>query len=138
LRYLKNNRGFTLVEVIASIVIIAILLLSFFQVFIQNNKTAVYNNERLVVINLAHAELERLKIDPFGASADGKIKKPTSTIYSDSATKTSKINNRDYTIKIDAKQSSDEKDLNLINVTVTAISSNGKTKNSVEGYVEYE
>ena len=59
----NNQKGFSLIEVIASIVIISIVLLSFFQLFVQSNKTAAANNEKLVVINLADAQLERLKLD---------------------------------------------------------------------------
>lgn len=61
----KKESGFTLIEVVASIVIITIILLSFSQLFIQSNKTAAYNNEKLVAINMAEAELERLKMSPF-------------------------------------------------------------------------
>lgn len=58
-----NERGLTLVEVIASIVIIAIVLLSMAQLVIQSNKTTAINNEKLVVIDLAEAVLERLKAE---------------------------------------------------------------------------
>lgn len=140
---IKKENGFTLIEVVASIVIITIVLTSFAALFIQNNKTAVYNNEKLVVINLAHAELERLKIDPFikngeGVNNQGKITKPTTSNYTDKTTKITSLNNRDYTITITANQSAQEKIFKIINVTIEAMSSNGKAKNSVEGYVEYD
>lgn len=57
-----NDRGMTLVEVVASIVIIAIVLLSVGQIIIQSNKNAHINNDKLVVINLAESVLERLKV----------------------------------------------------------------------------
>lgn len=52
---MKNEKRFTLVEVLASHVIITIILLSFFQIFISNNKYANANIEKLVIVNLADA-----------------------------------------------------------------------------------
>lgn len=61
MKRIKSQRGFSLLEVVASIVLISIILLSFAQIFVQANSTANINNEKLVVINLADAYLERLK-----------------------------------------------------------------------------
>lgn len=136
----KNEKGFSLIEVIASIVIISIVLLSFFQLFIQSNKTAVANNEKLVVINLADAELERLKLDPFTET----LPIPNSNSYNINKNKIVTLNNKTYSVNIKGTQNAgtnnttSEKDLKLINVWITVTAPNGKTKSSVEGYVSYE
>lgn len=65
MKILKKQHGLSLVKVVEAIVIIGIVLISFSQLFIQSNKTAAYNNEKLLLIHLADAELERIKIDPF-------------------------------------------------------------------------
>lgn len=59
-----TQNGFTLVETLASIVLLVIILLSFTQLFVQTNKAANINNEKLVVINLADGILEGLKAKP--------------------------------------------------------------------------
>lgn len=147
---MKNNqKGFSLIEVIASIVIISIVLLSFFQLFIQTNKTAVANNEKLVVINLADAALERIKVTPI--KEDPTIINVNDYFNNNSADpniypKSMILNNTKYNINYLASQSSNtlknakysEKDLNLIKVVVTVTAENRKTKSSSEGYVSIE
>lgn len=59
-----NNKGFSLVEVLASLVIISIVLVSFMALFTNTNRIAVNNSEKLVVVNLADSYLERVKINP--------------------------------------------------------------------------
>lgn len=145
----ENEKGFSLIEVIASIVIISIVLLSFFQLFIQTNKTAVSNNEKLVVINLADATLERIKVTPI--KIDTNITNMSdyfngSTSDSNLYPKSIILNNKKYLISYVASQNSStlknakytEKDLNLIKVVVTVTAENRKTKGSSEGYVSIE
>ena len=54
----KSERGFTLVEVLASVVIISIVLIGVVNLLIFTNKTAVSNNDKLVAINLAKASID--------------------------------------------------------------------------------
>src|SRR5690606_9298817 len=61
----KNESGFTLVEVLASLVIISIIFIGAFNLIISTNEVAVSNNNRLVAINLGKATIERIKVDPF-------------------------------------------------------------------------
>ena len=131
---MENDKGFSLIEVIASIVILSIVLLSFFQIFIQTNKTAVSNNEKLVVINLADAELERLKLDP-SLAKDALVKQshPKQTVE-----KKVELNDKDYIVSIRASQDADEQKIKLINVLVQVVAEKSKTKSSVEGYVSNE
>lgn len=66
-KWLKNkttyldNKGFTLVELLISVVILSIVSLSFFSFFIQANQYSVKNNEKLVAINIARATIEKMQ-----------------------------------------------------------------------------
>jgi len=135
---LKNQKGFSLIEVLAALVIITIILLSFIQVFIQTNKTSHYNNERLVIINLADATIERLKVSNF-------VKKKNTNLsdYFTSQPSNININGKTYTIKINASQSNyvpsnatySEANLDFVKVVVTVSAANNKMKGVSEGYV---
>ncbi len=132
---MKNDKGFSLLEVVASIVLLSIILLSFFQIFIQTNKTAVSNNEKLVVIHLADAVLERIKLDPF----TDFLERPDGSTYNETKSIPPVVmNNKSYQVTIKASQNSEEKNIRLVNVLVEVVAENGRTKSSVEGYVSYE
>jgi len=148
-KHIQNPKGFTLIEVVASIIIITIVLLSFSQIFIQANRTAVTNTEKLVTINLADALLARVRANTYTKASDiqsyfidntqsnKKLKNPPLEID---------LNGKTYTVSYKASQNTaksknasfSEKDLNLIKVIVTVTSPNGKTKGSSEGYVAIE
>lgn len=131
-----NQKGLTLVEVLASLAIISIVLLSFFQILINTSINAVKNNEKLVMIYLAEAELERLKINPFEHIT--KIEKESASLYNTSFTRNVKLNDENYKIKIYAFQDEKEKELNIFNAKVEINSDSSRNNSSVEGYVIYE
>lgn len=132
----QNEKGFTLVEVIASLVIITIVLLSIAQLVIQSNKTTSINNEKLVVIDLAEAVLERLEDESHivkeaiesAANPNSEIEIPLHSInFSNLSTETIggkeyyliKMNNGTYQVNAYTKKCSTEiSDLNLKPVTV--------------------
>lgn len=58
---MNNNRGFTLLEILASVVILGIILTVFFQVFIVSQKATTSNEDKLAAINMAETVLERIK-----------------------------------------------------------------------------
>lgn len=58
-----NNRGFTLIEVLASIVILSIIITGLFQYFIFSQKTTTSSQEKLVAINIAQSVMEQIKED---------------------------------------------------------------------------
>lgn len=152
MRRLKNDQGFSIVEIVASIIIISIILLSFSQLIIQSNKYALKNNEKLVTINLADAILVKLKSQVFAENptitdmndyfkdnteADPVKKNPPLQI---------KMNGKIYKISYVASQNpnklnntkSSEKELKLIKVRVTVTAPDNKTKGTTEGYVSLE
>ncbi|WP_062355417.1 type IV pilus modification PilV family protein [Bacillus kwashiorkori] len=134
-RVLTNKSGFTLIEVLASLVILSIIILTFLNLFVFTNKTAVTNNDKLVAIHLAKATLERVKIDPFSY-----IDKPNATLVNNVVTETHTINDNHYEVTIHFTQTNDEKNYGLINVLVDVnkLNSNMGTTSQVEGYVSYE
>ena len=135
MKTVKNESGLTIIEVVASIVIITIVLLSFSQLFIQSNKTAHYNNEKLVLINLADGQLER-------AQALSFTNVQALDLYLSSVnSKSIPLNEKDYTIKIektnykvDSIEKQSTEDYDLIHLSVTASINNSKSV--AEGYVK--
>lgn len=151
-KVIKSDHGFTLIEVLASIVLITIILLSFSQLFIQSYKTAVFNNEKLVTINLADAILAKVQAKSYTKLSTGA----TVQDYFKDSTKTDKklmdppleidLNGKTYSISYQASQATtkqtnsnfSEKELDLVKVVVMVTSPDGKTKGSSEGYVSIE
>ncbi|EIM05624.1 hypothetical protein A1A1_14949 [Planococcus antarcticus DSM 14505] len=142
---MKNERGFTLVEVLASLVILSIVLMSFMAVFANTNRMAVNNSEKLVIINLADAYLERIKINPtefIGKTPPTMMNCPPPETVKKCATitvspATLPINGKSYSVTIQLKQDTNEKSLFLLNTVVTVRSPDKKVSSSVEGYVSY-
>lgn len=123
---MNNEQGFTLVEVVASLAIITIILLSFSSIFITNNKQAITNNEKLVIINLADAQLERIRA--IAEKIDATTEIPESIV----------MNNKTYLITVDYEQTVEEQKMGIQNVLVTVSTDDNKLSTSVEGYVVYE
>lgn len=163
---MKSEKGFTLVEVLAALVIISIILTSSIAIFSNTNALAVSNSEKLVVINLADAYLERLKADPVGTISNGMneenktisevINLASCPLLAGTSKKVcaeinlnnelTRLNEKQYTVSIQFSQTQSnfsskihsEKDLQLINVLVTVSSPTSKISSSVEGYIADE
>lgn len=155
-RFPKNEKGVTLVEVLASIVIISIILLGVFSLLTFTNKTAVSNNAKLVSINLAKATIERMKVKPddyFYNFEELKAKTAEFEVVYDHEDchrshedfHTSKcetlylpvVNDQTYHVEITVSQTDEERDLKLLNVVVTVSLAERNIKSVVEGYVNY-
>lgn len=83
----KNEKGLTLVEVLASIVILTIVLTSFYGLFIQSAKFDKVNEDSLVASNLANQVREDLITNKFELyfetiSADNNIVIKDKSIFS--------------------------------------------------------
>jgi len=163
---MKDEKGFTLIEVLASLVIISIVLMSFMAIFSNTNALAVSNSEKLVVINLADAHLERVKVDPKGTlnfTDESKnlieelgmtscaMQDPKPDIIQQCKNKEiiiDDINNKSYKVLFKFSQTLDrnssdtrintEKDISLLNVVVTVTAVQSNISSSVEGYIPYE
>lgn len=141
MRKLKNNyEGFTLVEVLASIVIISIILLGVVQLFNFTNKTAVSNNVKLVTTHLAKATIERMKIQSedyfLPEQINGEpITKDNCQITNCTTLYQLTVNDETYDVAVIVNQNDEEVELHLINVIVTVIHANKDIKSTVEGYV---
>lgn len=123
-------------EVLTSLAIISIVLLSFFQLIINSNENAASNNEKLVMIYLADAELERLKIDPSNLFL---VDLENSTFeIKEKLEKVIKLNNKNYKVSIKTSQNNDEKKMKLLNVVIKVRLDSSKSSSAVEGYIVYE
>ncbi len=58
---MNKNGGFTLVEVLVSVVLVAILGVIFFEFFVLSQKTAVSNEGKMDAVTIAQAVLEDVK-----------------------------------------------------------------------------
>lgn len=151
-RIVKKREGFSLVEVLLSLVILSIIVVTFLDFFVFTNKTAVKNNDQLIAIHLAKSTMERIKLDPFSfIDAPVNNQNLTSSVYTiDNCPNPDPkqcellfaptINDRAYEIQVTVSQNNQEKKVGLLNVlvNVNAIDSETPISSSVEGYVSYE
>lgn len=141
----NKEKGFTLVEVLASIVILSIIVIGIFQMFIFSGNTATSNQTKLVTTHLAKATIERIKIDhesffPIDIVEPNNEKhtfnKNNCSNYSNCDLFLVKVNDLDYEIEVTVSQNTEhEKELNLINVIVQVTQPDKNLHSKVEGYV---
>lgn len=128
-----DEKGISLVEVLASLVVISLILIAFFQLFIQTNKTTVSQNEQLVLMHFANAKLERIKLTSLDLSSD-----PEQMVWNYESDFKSSAGGK-YFVEINRiKDVVKESQINLLDVTVTVTSANSNLKGVVEGYVPYK
>jgi prepilin-type N-terminal cleavage/methylation domain-containing protein len=152
---MKKSDGFTLIEVLASIVILSLLLTSFFQFFIFSQKTTASNKEKLVAINVAQSAIEEIRDGKFSEITDKA--KTTGTIYPKTYEGPANCNDPDVTkktecldrykftegnfhfyitVEVGAERKDSQGVLNgLHNVTVYVYKDNGKKISSVKGVI---
>lgn len=136
---MRNNRGFTLIEVLASIVILSILATVFFHMFVFSQKTTTNSKEKLVAINVAQGVLERIK---YGAhdeiTAPGTYTVANCTSSSDPTCEARYIitvNDIHYTIEIQIGGKVDS-EMNLHSAKVFVYDDDRKIQSTVKGFVE--
>lgn len=143
-KIIKQEKGFTLVEVILSFTILSIIILTFSNIFLFTNNTANRNNEKLVAIHLARATLENIKNNPsnYFILTDQSITPAEGYQFeSDGSIKlTQVINDQDYEIQIEPNRSDENTQLGLVHILVITKLVDAKTpiSSKVEGYVNYE
>ena len=125
MRFLRNNRGFSLVEILTSVVILGLVATVFFQSFIFSQKTTTGNQEKLVALNVAQMVLERFKIH----CAYQNITAPGTY------TEVENINGVDYEIEI-VIPTEYETGMGLHLAEITVKAKGGKIQSTVEGFVE--
>ncbi|MCS5500500.1 prepilin-type N-terminal cleavage/methylation domain-containing protein [Lysinibacillus sp. A4] len=60
IKHLKNNHGMTLIEVVAALLIIGIVLISFFGLLVQSNKTTHKSNDIMDATYAAQKKMEEI------------------------------------------------------------------------------
>lgn len=137
---MKNNHGFTLVEILASITILFLLGTVFFQTFIFSQKATSDNQDKLVAINLAQSVLEEVKVKSVyeEIGSPGTYGSPVciedASNESGCNSKYQKwMNGKDYYIEIVV---SEEHEKGLYPVEVKVYCNGGNLKSSVKGLVE--
>jgi prepilin-type N-terminal cleavage/methylation domain-containing protein len=140
---MNNNHGFTLVEVLATIVILGIIILSFFQFFIFSQKTTTNNQDKLVAINVAQKVLEQIKEEAGEPDSTAQksqywlVTHPADYIYvktygGESHQET--VNGKTYSVAIVVTQ--EKPDSNLYMVTVSINGVDDRSESTVKGLVE--
>ena len=153
MKIVKKMDGFTLVEILISLVILSIIILAFLNLFVFTNKTTVVNNDQLVAIHLAKSTMERIKMNPFSYidEPDNDRFNQPQVYTADSCSNrpdpdecellfSPLINNKTYEVQVTVSQTANEKAIRLMNVLVEVNLQNSKTpiSSKVEGYVSYE
>ncbi|WOV88721.1 prepilin-type N-terminal cleavage/methylation domain-containing protein [Sporosarcina oncorhynchi] len=143
---MKNQKGFSLLEVVASLVIITIVLLSFYPMIINAKKISNSNMDRLVMINLAEATLNRLKADQYAyieqpSNQTSYLFNSKKYTYSNCSTENCKelylmqLNGENYHLVIKVSQDEKEAKSNLLNIIVSIKNDEKNTQFNVEGYI---
>jgi prepilin-type N-terminal cleavage/methylation domain-containing protein len=139
-----SEKGFSLIEVLASLSILSISVIAISHFFLQSEEISAGNNRKLVAANLARMTLDRvqqnytsygIKVpngeDTFSLSHCHDLPSDDcENLYS------TIINNTKYEINLFIKESTEkEVDMSILPVTVTISYLDKQT--SVEGYVDY-
>ena len=122
----RHDKGFTLIEVLAALVILTIIIMSIFSLLTFTNKAATANNDQIVAVNLAKMTIERMRLQPedFNIRAD-TLPEDTSngfdTIIFDAsicqneavclALYEANLNNNLYDIRVEMSQSNEKQEL---------------------------
>lgn len=61
-KIIQNNRGLTLVEILAALVILGIVLVTFMSFFTQSAKFTAFNNEKLTAVQVAEDVVAQVRI----------------------------------------------------------------------------
>lgn len=148
MRQVNKEKAYTLVEVLASILIISIIVIGIFQLFFFSGSTAKSNETKLVTTHLAKATIERIKIDyksfiPVDKivkdNAYYKFNKDNCATYKNCEMYIIKVNDLIYEVEVTVSQrETHEKELNLFDVLVEVTHPDKNISSKLEGYVVHE
>ena len=65
LKWRKNEKGLSLVEVLAAVVILSIVLITFMNFFVQSAKHTKFNNEKLTAVQVAEDVVAKVRENKF-------------------------------------------------------------------------
>ena len=149
---MRNNKGFTLVEILVSITLLMMVGATFFQFFVFSQKSTTDNKEKLVAINLAQSVLEQMEnskdaypeiteADVHAASSYPKKYDLATVCASGDTTCTEryekKVNGVTYQIVIEVGKELDEsRGLPIHPVAVKIYCPQGNEASSVKGLIE--
>lgn len=142
-----NSRGFTLIEILAAITLLAIILLSFASIMVNNFNTSYKNLDKLSTIQLADTYFNRVSNVPLGLNTTSTLNDVKSAIEdSTDLPKTIELNNKTYIIEYKVKHNTSlnidtqrsESQLGLFTVIVEVSLKDTEIKSSTEGYIQIE
>ncbi|MFB5282220.1 prepilin-type N-terminal cleavage/methylation domain-containing protein [Peribacillus sp. Hz7] len=135
----KNNNGFTLIEVLASITILGIVLTVFLSFFSNSMTFSVKAEDKLTAINLAEKELHDLT-NSIEAYCKTKNCEEPNNIPEDTYTRSPiELNNKTYlSTMTPLSQNTEESSLGLLPISITIHSEDNKELTTVYGYVELD
>ncbi|MEG1284419.1 MAG: prepilin-type N-terminal cleavage/methylation domain-containing protein [Romboutsia sp.] len=137
---MKNNKGFTLLEVIISISIIIFIMFAFFRVYNSSIRVNTKNDRDIKALNLAQSELEDLrsqiknlddntfltiagdeiKIVEIPITTDNNDTKPYTKIYIKNYLNGESMKPREYKIQIDISKSYVLEKMYLFDIDISA------------------
>ncbi|GKV70495.1 hypothetical protein NCCP2716_29930 [Sporosarcina sp. NCCP-2716] len=94
---MKNEAGLTLVEILAALVILGIIFVSFMTIFPKMNHFNERTESKLVTMNLAKQELAELKESPSLLTSERKLKNSTTA----EPYETYDFSQADYIVEVD-------------------------------------
>ena len=125
----KNDKGFTLVEILVSLVILLILVIAFVPLFTFVSQAIASNKARDVAVEIATQKMEEMRTLPYIVMTDSlaiDVSKPQLGLISGdppgsvNPTETVKVNNITYTVKTDIAWGDDGKSFKIVTVSVEA------------------
>jgi len=133
----KNNNGFTLIEVLASITILGIVLTVFLSFFSNSMTFSVKAEDKLTAINLAEKELYDVT-NSIEAYCKIKNCEEPNSISPDKYTRPDiSLNNKTYLSTVTPlSQNAEEISLGLLPISITINSEDNKELITLYGYIE--
>ncbi|RPF50564.1 type IV pilus modification PilV family protein [Aquisalibacillus elongatus] len=135
MNYLKNQNGISLIEILGSIVILAIVLTGFFSVFTQSALMQNQNEKELVINHLARIALEDVR--ELGEEYHGEFTQFNITGHPSipSVNPDGSFHSKpSYFLKLEFTPT----DPNLIQATILIINDTGKVLTKTYGYIEVD